>query len=91
MIVDNCSDHQNVENLKWVEFIFFLPNTTVITQPVHQGVIRSLKAAYRWLAVKKHIVALDKGKEMSTFSILTAMFMLTKARKCIPDQVRNIR
>ena len=91
LIIDNCSDHQNVENLKWVEFMFFLQNTTVITQPVHQGVIRSLKATYRWLAVKKHIVALDKGKEMSTFSILTAMFMLIKARKCIPEQIRNNR
>ena len=51
-----------------------------------QGVIRSLKAKYRSLAVKKQIAALEKGKEMPKFSILTAMFMLTKAWNSIPDQ-----
>ena len=86
LIIDNCPAHPNVQNLNWVELIFLPPNTTSITQPMDQGVIRSLKAKYRSLAVKKQIAALEKGKEMLKFSILTAMFMLTKAWNSIPDQ-----
>ena len=86
LIIDNCPAHPNVPNLNWVELIFLPPNTTSITQPMDQGVIRSLKAKYRSLAVKKQIAALEKGKEMPKFSILTAMFMLTKAWNSIPDQ-----
>ena len=86
LIIDNCPAHPNVQNLNWVELIFLPPNTTSITQPMDQGVIRSLKAKYRSLAVKKQIAALEKGKEMPKFSILTAMFMLTKAWNSIPDQ-----
>ncbi|XP_065651195.1 tigger transposable element-derived protein 4-like [Hydra vulgaris] len=55
LIVDNCSPHPNVQKLEWVELIFLPPNTTSITQPMDQSVIRSLKAKYRSLAVKKRI------------------------------------
>ena len=51
-----------------------------------QGVIRSLKAKYYSLAVKKEIDALEKGNQLPKFSILTAMFMLTKAWNSIPDR-----
>ncbi|XP_065662613.1 tigger transposable element-derived protein 4-like [Hydra vulgaris] len=51
-----------------------------------QGVIRSPKVKYRSLAVKKQIAALEKENKMLKFFILTAMFMLTKAWKSIPDQ-----
>ncbi|XP_065653034.1 tigger transposable element-derived protein 4-like [Hydra vulgaris] len=53
LIIDNCSVHPNVQKIDWVELIFLPPNTTSITQPIDQGVIRSLKAKYRSLAVKK--------------------------------------
>ena len=50
LIIDNCTAHPHVENLKWVELIFLPPNTTSHTQPKDQGVIRALKAKYRSLA-----------------------------------------
>ncbi|XP_065653015.1 tigger transposable element-derived protein 4-like [Hydra vulgaris] len=86
LIVDNCSAHPNVQKLDWVELIFLPPNTTLITQPMDQGVNRSLKAKYRLLTVKKQIAALEKENKMLKFSILIAMFMLTKAWNSIPDQ-----
>ena len=43
-----------------VELIFLSPNTTSTTQPMDQGVIRSVKAKYRSLAIKKQIDALEK-------------------------------
>ncbi|XP_065642803.1 tigger transposable element-derived protein 4-like [Hydra vulgaris] len=55
LIVDYCSAHPNVQKLDWVELIFLKPNTTSITQSIDQEVIRSLKAKYRSLAVKKQI------------------------------------
>ena len=79
LIIDNCPAHPDVPVLEWVGLIFLPPNTTSVTQPMDQGVIRGLKAKYRSLAVKKQITALEKGSQLPKFSILTAMSMLTKA------------
>ena len=85
LIIDNCPAHPDVLALDWVELIFLPPNTTSITQPMDQGVIRSLKAKYRSLAVRKQIDTLEKGNLLPKFSILAAMSMLTKAWNSIPD------
>ena len=42
--VDNCSAHPIIEGLKAVELAFLPPKTTSKTQPMAQGVIRSLKS-----------------------------------------------
>ena len=81
LIIDNCHAHPDIPVLDWVELIFLPPNTTLITQPMDQGVTPSLKAKYHFLAVKRQIDALEKGNQLS---ILT-MSMLTKAWKSIPD------
>ena len=47
LIVDNCPAHPEIGGLKAIESCFLAPNTTSITQPVDQGVIRSLKVRYR--------------------------------------------
>ena len=47
LIIDNCPAHPEVENLEAIELVFLPPNTTSKTQPMDQGVIRSLKAFYR--------------------------------------------
>ena len=86
LVIDNCPAHPEVSGLKWVELIFLPPNTTSITQPMDQGVIRSLKAKYRSLAVKKQIQNLEKKSELPKFSILTAMTMLRKAWDSIPNK-----
>ena len=46
LVVDNCPAHPIIEGLKAVELVFLPPNTTSKTQPMDQGVIRSLKAKY---------------------------------------------
>ena len=45
-VVDNCPAHPKVENLKAIGLVFLPPNTISKTQPMDQGVIRSLKAKY---------------------------------------------
>ena len=46
MLVDNYSAHPDVEGLKDVELKRLPPKTTSNTQPMDQGIIRSLKAKY---------------------------------------------
>ena len=80
LIINNCTAHLHVENLKWVELIFLPPNTTSHTQPMDQGITpQTLKAKYRSLAVRKLILALEKKEPTPKFSILSAMYMLKKA------------
>ena len=79
LIINNCTAHPHVENLKWVELMFLPPNTTSYTQPMDQGSIRALKAEYRSLAVRKLILALEKKEPIPKLSILLAMYILEKA------------
>ena len=85
MIIDNFPDQPDVLALDWVEITFPPVNTTSITQPIVQGVIRSLKAKYRSLPVKKQIDALGKRNQLPKLSVLTALSMLMKAWNSIPD------
>ena len=61
LIIDSCPAHPRIDNLQAVELIFLPPNTTSKTQPMDQGVIRSLKAHYRAKVHRKH-----RCKEMDT-------------------------
>ena len=78
LIIDNCTDHPHVENLKWVELIFLPPNTASHTQAMDQGIIQALKAKYRLLAVRKLTLTLEKKEPIPKFSILSAIYMLKK-------------
>ena len=82
-IIENCPAHPDVPALEWVELIFLPPNTTSVTQPMDQGVIRGLKAKYCSLAVKKQITALEEGSQLP---ILTGMSMLTKAWSSVTNR-----
>ena len=79
LIIDNCPAHPTIDNLKSIELIFLPPNTTSKLQPMDQGVIRSLKAYYKALALQRLVVAINKGKDLPVFSILDAMKMLDLA------------
>ena len=54
MIMYNCSAHPDVEWLKRLP-----SNTTSNTRLMDQGIIRSLKAKYRYLSVRRIIRSLD--------------------------------
>ena len=79
LIIDNCPAHPTIDNLKSIELIFLPPNTTSKLQPMDQGVIRSLKAYYKALALQRLVVVIDKGKDIPVFSILDALKMLNLA------------
>ena len=76
LIVDNCPAHPIIESLKAVELVVLPPNTTSKTQPMDQGVKRSLKAKYRKKIIQRLIRAVDMKTFRKTF-ILDAMQLLT--------------
>ena len=82
LIVDNCLVHPKVEGLKAIELIFLPPNTTSKTQPMDQGVIRSLKAFYRHSIIKRYITSIDGGRSPTNVNMLEAMTLLTVAWEC---------
>ena len=54
LVIDNCPAHTHIDNLKAIKLSFLPPNATSKTQPMDQGVIRSLKAKYRNNVVRKN-------------------------------------
>ena len=79
LIVDNCHAHPKVEGLKAIDLIFLPPNTTSKTQPMDQGIIRSLKARYRTKVIRKYIAAVDAKKPLPKLTVLEAMAMQVAA------------
>ncbi len=90
LIVDNCPAHPTISNLKAINLVFLPPNTTCKTQPMDQGVIRSIKAFYRGATVRKYIDAVEKGMLPPKFTILDAMTILTGAWNIVAaETIRN--
>ena len=83
LIVDNCPAHPKVDGLKAIELIFLPPNTTSKTQPMDQGVIRSLKVFYRHSIIKRYITSIDGGRSPTNVNMLEAMTLLTVAWECV--------
>ena len=61
-VIDNCPVHPQIDNLKAIKLYFLPPNTNSKTQPMDQGVIRSLKAKHRNNVVRKIIQSVEKKK-----------------------------
>ena len=79
LIIDNCPAHPIIENLSHVKLVFLPPNTTSVSQPMDQGVIRCLKAHYRKRLVKLILRSLDSNKPLPKVSLLTALQLLVSA------------
>ncbi|MEW8546499.1 MAG: transposase, partial [Candidatus Thiodiazotropha sp.] len=85
LIVDNCPAHPKIKGLKAVNLIFLPPNTTSRTQPMDQGVIRSLKHHYRKQVIMKHLRAIDR-KEQVKINVLDALYFLQQAWRSVTQQ-----
>ena len=62
LIIDNCPAHPTIGNLSNARLIFLPPNTTSISQPIDQRVIKCLKAHYRRRLVRLMVQCLDQGQ-----------------------------
>ncbi|GBN73235.1 Tigger transposable element-derived protein 4 [Araneus ventricosus] len=53
IIVDNCTAHNQPENLKAIKIVFlFASNVTALLQLLDQGIIRDFKRKYKKMLVK---------------------------------------
>ena len=77
LIIDNCPAHPAIGGLKAIQLIFLPPNTTAVTQPMDQRVIRSLKAKYRSKLIKLIIKTIDSNKDIPKINVLDAMKLFT--------------
>ena len=90
LIVDNCSAHLKIHNLKTINLVFLPPNSTSKTQPMDQGVIRSTKAYYRAACTRNYLDAIENGQQQPSLSVLDAMGLLTEAwSKVSKETVQN--
>ena len=70
MIIDDCPAHSYIEHLKARSVFFLTKYTTFITQPMYQGVIRSLKAKYCTIFVRHITTASDNNKAFPNLKFL---------------------
>ena len=85
-VVDNYPAHPHIDNLKAIKLYFLPPNTTSKTQPMDEGVIRSLKRKYRKNVVQKIIQSVEKKKTLPKISLLQGMQMLVSAWDALSTQ-----
>ncbi|GFS15232.1 ADP-dependent glucokinase [Elysia marginata] len=92
LTLDNCTAHPKVDNLKAVELLFLLPNTTSKSQPCDMGIINNLKFHYRGTLLKRIINHVDEGNGFDNFklTLLDAVIILKQAwEKVEPATIRN--
>ena len=71
LLVDNCSAHGDVEELKCIEVVKLPPNTTSQIQPCDMGIIRTLKAYCRHEKRARIIDAIEDGYNDSSINANT--------------------
>ena len=75
LLVDNCTAHPDLSDLKAIKLVFLPPNTTSVLQPCDQGIIQNLKTLYRKRIMKRLVAAIDSGEGSNhlNMTILDAM------------------
>ena len=82
LIIDNCPAHPHVKSMKATTLVFLPPNTTSVTQPMDQGIIRNLKVHYRKFVVQRKLRAIDTKTDF-TLTVLDALRMLHQAWRSV--------
>lgn len=89
LFIDNCSAHNTIPPLKWVNVQFLPANTTSKLQPLDQGIIKNFKVLYRTEVVRKFLSDIEEGKECA-INLLEAIRLINKSwRRVATKTVRN--
>lgn len=82
LFLDNAGCHPHIK-LSNVKLVFFPPNTTAVTQPMDQGVIRSFKAWYRKFLLQYLVVKIDECNNVTELTkqvdVLAAINWIARA------------
>lgn len=84
LVLDKCTAHPALVELRNIQLIFLPPNTTSVIQPLDQGIIKTLKALYRRDVQRKIVASIDEGEGSASelvkkISLLDAIHMLAHA------------
>ena len=89
LVIDNCTAHPHLNDLKAITLVYLPPNTTSKTQPMDQGIIKNLKVHYREGILRKLLASVDK-KEVLYISVLDALHGLRQAWDLVkPQTIKN--
>ena len=89
LVIDNCTAHPHMSDLKAITLVYLPPNTTSKMQPMDQGIIQNLKVHYRAGILRKLLLAVDE-KKVLYISVLDALHVLRQAWEMVkPKTVEN--
>lgn len=63
MVVDNCSAHNCVIELKSIKVVLLPSNTTTALQPMDQGIIEAVKSKYRRELLERMLLCFKVQKQ----------------------------
>lgn len=89
LFLDNFSGHNTIVEFENVGIVYFPPNTTSITQPCDQGIIRSFKAKYRHQMLKRMLIELDKDDDPNVM-VNTKLININDAVQMIADATNSL-
>ncbi|XP_050024797.2 tigger transposable element-derived protein 6-like [Dermacentor andersoni] len=79
LLLDNCSAHHILDvELTNVVLKYFPPNCTSVIQPLDQGVLRSLKCAYRQRVMQRLLLNVETGRD-TKLDLFMALQMMAAA------------
>jgi len=78
LVLDNAPSHPHNIRTTNVELVFLPPNTTAVSQPMDQGVIKNLKDRYRRQVLHRYLAAVESKKKPS-ITVADALFMARTA------------
>ncbi len=91
MVLDNCPAHPNIQDtLTHIKLVYLPPNTTSVTQPLDQGIIRNFKCYYRRYYVQHGLLKAMEKKEEVQWTVLDAIYGIHHAwMKVTPKTISN--
>jgi hypothetical protein len=89
LFLDNATCHPHIE-ISNVWFVWFPPNTTSVSQPMDQGVIKCVKLNYHKLIMRSLLANMDAAPSATelakSISILDAVIWIAEATKQVSPQ-----
>eukprot|EP00106_Octopus_bimaculoides_P004825 XP_014772267.1 PREDICTED: tigger transposable element-derived protein 4-like [Octopus bimaculoides] len=83
LLVDSCTAHPAITNLKQVKLMFFPSKIIKVKQPCNQGIIKALKSLYRSALVRNLILDIDGHPEIKAnakkITLLDAIHLIAKS------------
>ncbi|KAH9379996.1 hypothetical protein HPB48_001391 [Haemaphysalis longicornis] len=89
MCVDNFGAHGPISNMQAIILELSPPNTTSVSQPMDQGVIKNLKLHYRSPLLNCVLLCADRDKSYAVDGLTAVSILSDSWRAATQDTIRN--